>query len=460
MGIIKQVEGPPNQIEITFLSELLKNTEWFDICYQIDNVEKYITHTGVKKIVAYANEFYSKYNSIPTFDDLRTSSTLDISIVNYVNNTDIDVNIDEFKINVSRYFKLTNMINIINTDLANFNIHKLNEIDNNIDVMIDKIKEVQSFDLTYSSDFVDGAVSLDFMDEYLINIVNPDNIMPTGYSKLDEQLGGGFIKGTLNLFIAGTHVGKTLSKQNIAMNMAEAGRDVLYIPLEMSSEEMHRRLFARVLQSATVDINDVTWDNMRSSVEEWYANTVKGSIRFSAFAVGELTSNKLEGVLHKYHKQYGKYPDAVYVDSGNLMKTKKVGANSHDEGQDIANDLKGISQRYELAMVVSNQLNREGIQQSKARGEAAMDLVAGSIYWAQVADNVIILTVDPMNDAIMKLNINKNRNTGVRDVPITLRRNIIHQHIYDDAHIDIKIEKSTNNISMTHEDAANLLGVL
>lgn len=66
----------------------------------------------------------------------------------------------------------------------------------------------------------------------------------TGFSKLDDLLGGGIYSG---LYVLGaiSSLGKTAFIQNIADNIAESGKKVLYFSLEMSTNEMLARTIVR-----------------------------------------------------------------------------------------------------------------------------------------------------------------------------------------------------------------------
>lgn len=69
--------------------------------------------------------------------------------------------------------------------------------------------------------------------------------VPTGFSSLDRTLNGGLSAG---LYIMGaiSSLGKTSWMLNIADNIAEAGRDVLYFSLEMSRNELIAKSISRL----------------------------------------------------------------------------------------------------------------------------------------------------------------------------------------------------------------------
>lgn len=68
---------------------------------------------------------------------------------------------------------------------------------------------------------------------------------PSGYAALDRLLDGGFYAG---LYVVGaiSGLGKTTFINNVADNMAKAGRKVIYISLEMATEEIIAKSISRL----------------------------------------------------------------------------------------------------------------------------------------------------------------------------------------------------------------------
>lgn len=72
-----------------------------------------------------------------------------------------------------------------------------------------------------------------------------DGIMPTGFTDLDGTLAGGLRPGQLIILAARTGVGKSVFASDIARHIAgELGRLVLFVSLEMSTEELGFRMMS------------------------------------------------------------------------------------------------------------------------------------------------------------------------------------------------------------------------
>jgi replicative DNA helicase len=81
--------------------------------------------------------------------------------------------------------------------------------------------------------------------------------IPTGFVDLDWKLSGGLEPGQLTILAARPAMGKTSLSLGIAENMAKQGRVVLFASLEMSSEELARRLMAPKLGVAPNQLKQV-----------------------------------------------------------------------------------------------------------------------------------------------------------------------------------------------------------
>ena len=80
-------------------------------------------------------------------------------------------------------------------------------------------------------------------------------MIPSKWKWLDDQLGGGFLKNgrALYVFAGQTNVGKSIVLGNVAANMAQQGKTVLLVSLEMSEMMYAKRLSSYL--NATKDLN-------------------------------------------------------------------------------------------------------------------------------------------------------------------------------------------------------------
>lgn len=69
-----------------------------------------------------------------------------------------------------------------------------------------------------------------------------DSVVPTGFSQLDATLAGGFRPGQLIVVAARPSMGKSALTTDVCRHVAESGRLVLFVSLEMSSDELGDRV--------------------------------------------------------------------------------------------------------------------------------------------------------------------------------------------------------------------------
>ena len=88
-----------------------------------------------------------------------------------------------------------------------------------------------------------ASVGLDEFENHL-ELTKNEPPISTGYRKLDDLLDGGLYPG-LYTFGADTSLGKTTFWLNIALNISDRGRSVLYFSVEMSKFELTGRLLSK-----------------------------------------------------------------------------------------------------------------------------------------------------------------------------------------------------------------------
>jgi len=126
----------------------------------------------------------------------------------------------------------------------------------------------------------------------------PPRIM-TGLEDLDVSFGG-FSGSELALIIASTNVGKSTMLINMAINMAKAGKKILFFSLEMGSVEMNNKFISILGNHSALSIYTEVEDKekLKSTVEEFkklpIALITRGAIT-SQDVINEAYNRKLRG---------------------------------------------------------------------------------------------------------------------------------------------------------------------
>ncbi len=305
------------------------------------------------------------------------------------------------------------------------------------DTIVDELGRIKSATTKQEKSFTD--VVLNVFSEI---VEGTDAGLPTGYGELDNLLKG-FSKGNLVVLAARPGMGKTALALNIGANVCKAGKSVLFMSYEMSSEELVHRLItmesgiSRDMQerqreldkaldnpkSMYASMSESEKDKLRQQSERVWFRLQAGaevlgkwamSVEDGARATPQVIASKAKIWKHKHGL------DLIIVDYLQLMtfpgfkpgdKVAEVSA--------ITRYLKQLAKALEVPILLLSQLNR-GVE---ARGDKRPMLAdlrdSGSIE--QDADKVLMLYrakyYEPeLDDDSTEVIINKHRSGAVGTV--------------------------------------------
>lgn len=234
-----------------------------------------------------------------------------------------------------------------------------------------------------------------------------------GIESIDKILGGGFKPKTLNVIGAPSHVGKSLGLISITAAMSLKGKKVLFLPLEMSEEEIGKRLDANILDIDSNTIKDIPLDELRAKF-----NAIKphlGKTMIKEYPSGALTTFKVEALLDELFMNHEFMPDAIVIDYLTLMGSSRAtlaqAGGTYSYYKLIAEELHGLAKKLNIPIITAAQLNRSAY----GNKEAGLETIADSLGIVQTADVFIAM----ISDDVLKANgrmywkFLKNRNTGM-----------------------------------------------
>lgn len=207
----------------------------------------------------------------------------------------------------------------------------------------------------------------------------------TGWKTVDEKLYGGLNKGEITIFAGQSGSGKSLFLQNLAVNWAQAGLNVVYLSLELSEklscmriDAMHTGLETREVMRNIDDVHIKVRASQQKS---------KGSLRVKQLPNG-CTSNDIRAFIKEYEIQTGLRVDAILVDYLDLMMpmSKKISAeNLFVKDKYVTEELRNLAVELDTVTVSASQLNRGSYEEI----EFDPSHIAGGISKVNTADNVI-----------------------------------------------------------------------
>lgn len=223
--------------------------------------------------------------------------------------------------------------------------------------------------------------------------------IPTGIDELDEHLNGGIPKGTTNLLLAGTGVGKTTLFSIMACREAIAGKKVLYIYFEDKDTDFCRKFYSVVTGRYTSDFYkdspsfpEASAEIRRKLKDESIRTAFYDNIRVKKMQNGDTTVDNIKTAVR--HMIVGGWkPDVVFIDYLSCIKPSSDGKLSIDKEyaayERCIKRLDAFAQEENFLLWVAQQFNREGCKFDNAYNR--LGSIQGSYRVTQTASVIICL---------------------------------------------------------------------
>jgi archaellum biogenesis ATPase FlaH len=206
----------------------------------------------------------------------------------------------------------------------------------------------------------------------------------TGYPSIDRKLYGGFKRGELNIFCAGSGGGKSLFLANLGVNFSLAGLNVVYFTFELSEGLVGMRVDSMLTGIASKDIFK-NLDDVELKVK--LTGKRAGGMQIKYLPSGK-NCNDLRSYLKEYQVKTGKKPDIILVDYLDLMMPLSVKVSPSDlfvKDKYVSEELRNFAMETQAVVVTAAQLNRSAVEEI----EFDHSHISGGLSKIQTADNVI-----------------------------------------------------------------------
>ena len=184
------------------------------------------------------------------------------------------------------------------------------------------------------------------------------------FNKITE---GGLINKTLNIALAGTGVGKSLFMCHVGAGMISAGKNVLYITLEMAEERIAERIDANMMDVSMQDLRDLSKAMYTDRIQK-IKNKVDGRLIVKEYPTATAHAGHFRALLEELKLKQNFYPDIIFIDYLNICVSQRLrnnsGANSYTIVKSIAEELRGLAVEYDLPIVSATQTTRGGFNNS------------------------------------------------------------------------------------------------
>lgn len=363
----EQVKNYDLDLQTLYLNFMMSDTNSFIRARSIIKDEYF--HDRLKPAVRYIMKFSDEFRALPTPDQVKAETKIQIDMVQ-----DVQPQHSEWFMGEIESFCRHRAIENVSFEAADLITEgRYGEYEA-------KLKEALTITLTTdlgTSYFADPKTRIQ-------EVLDRSDMVSTGWKAIDDKLYGGFTKGALNIFAGGSGSGKSLFLQNLALNWAFMGYNVIYFSLELSENLVAARLDSMVSGYGTKEVFRKI-DDVDLKVK--IAGKKAGDLKIKKMSEAGTTTNELRAYLKEYEIQTGKKPQAVIVDYLDLMYPNNQKINPSDmfvKDKFVAEELRALASEYDLLFGTASQLNRASVEAQ----EFDHSHIAGGISKINTADNV------------------------------------------------------------------------
>ena len=178
---------------------------------------------------------------------------------------------------------------------------------------------------------------------------------------------GGVPNKTLNIFLAGTNVGKTLAMCHMASSFLLQSKNVLYITMEMAEEEIAKRMDANMLNVPINQLEDLP-KSIFNSKSIKLAEKTQGTLIIKEYPTASAHSGHFKALLNELSLKKSFRPDVIFIDYINICASSRFRAgsnmNSYTIIKSIAEELRGLAVEFDVPIFSATQTTRSGFSSS------------------------------------------------------------------------------------------------
>lgn len=229
--------------------------------------------------------------------------------------------------------------------------------------------------------------------------------IPTDIDLINKITKGGFPKKSMSTLLATTGGGKSLIKCHIAANSLMYGKNVLYISMELSEEEVGRRIDANIMEITLDEVKDIPLKTFEKRVSR-YKEKTPGKLIIKEYPTGSAHAGHFRHLMNELKLKKNFVPDIVLVDYLNICSSSRIrganAANSYTLVKSISEEIRGLAIEFNTAIITSSQLNRDGY------GNSEVDLTntSESMGISHTSDFILALIsneeLESMNQLLLK----------------------------------------------------------
>ena len=332
-----------NKKQLLLIEYLISSPDVFAICSDI--VKASYFDPEFKPVVKFLKDYYDEYNAIPDVAQIDAETDVELK-VRPITKDQFDYCCTEVETFCRRSAIREAIVDAPKLlDKDDYGTLEAN-IKNAVTVSLNKDMGVDFF--------ADARAAL-------TRLISVGASTSTGWQDVDDVLFGGIARKQLTLFSAGSGGGKSVTMQNLGLNLVASGHNVLYISLELSEELLSERLTYMLSGVGRQQLHE-RMDEAVYAISAFDNEHNAGKFMFKQLPSG-VNANRIRSYLKEYELKFGHVPDAIILDYLDLMSpTDKVSAdNVFEKDKRVAEELRNIAFDYNLMMITASQLNRSSV---------------------------------------------------------------------------------------------------
>lgn len=214
----------------------------------------------------------------------------------------------------------------------------------------------------------------------------PPQGITTGHPKMDDVLyHRGWGKRELSVLMGGAKTGKTTAMIGFAKSASLAGKNVLYVTLEVSAAIISDRLDASMSDNMMKEIGKNIHD-IDSKIRDIHKRA--GCLKIHEYPPGSFTPSMLERLIEKYEAK-GIIFELVVVDYADIMAPDHRINDPIENSKQTYIGLRAVAFNKNVAVLSATQTNRDGFKATVAKA----DHIADDFNKVRIVDLLISINI-------------------------------------------------------------------
>lgn len=355
------------------LEQLLSSPDTFSLCSSI--IQPNYFDPTLRQAVSFIQEYHSKYNGIPTPDQVAAESGVVLKKQTVSSRAEIEYCTTEIE-SFCRRRALEKAV------LASAELVSKGDYG--------KIETLVREALMTSLHKNLGVNYFENPHERMTRMLSSGSMVSTGWKQLDKLLYGGLNRKEMILFSANSGGGKSIVMANLGINLIEQGLNVLYISLELFEDVVAKRF-----DSMVTGVSQQEWSNRTTEISQ-KIETKKGTVGnlFIKYMSSGTNCTMIRAYIKEFEIQTGFIPDVLIVDYLDLMGTNEhISAdNVFEKDKKASEQLRNIGSDYNMYIVTASQQNRSAV----GVVDTNHSHIAGGISKINTTDTYISILAGPI----------------------------------------------------------------